>query len=430
MLIDLDVVRPVPVRRRRVRDWRVLAVPVVLLALGLLAGGSVAPRPALVALASVSAGDITAIAVTGHELYVADEIGLVRTVSAYALPGGRPRWRIRVPATVSAMWWLADARVLLVSEYATGGGRVVALDSGTGAELWSRARASVLDAPPGGRALLEWPAGPGGTELGWVGVRAGQAVWSRPVPTGVDVAVAHGPSGGALLVTTADGAARLLAEDSGAVLASGQLGSMGGTIVLTPGPPGRAPAPQFLVQRRRGAGTGSLTGFDPSTLAPRWRLTGDLLGQPFRCGQLLCLGSMQGMRALDPGTGAVRWRTDRWQYASPLGGQRLLGYRITGGIAVLDAGTGRTLRILDPQWTQVLLGPPDPAGGPRPALLARRDTRTDRYWLASLAASVSPLGSLAGVDAQSCSVYPGMLACQTRAGRLGVWRYPMTPARS
>ncbi|MEN3310658.1 MAG: hypothetical protein V7603_6860 [Micromonosporaceae bacterium] len=437
MLIDLDEDRCVtPGRYPRRTIAPLVAVLVALLAPALCGGGAVAARPALVPLASVPARGATAIGVTPRDLYVARDDP--PTVSGYALPGGRRRWRVRMSMPVTVLRVLAGARVLLASEDAGGTGRLVALDSSTGAVLWSRPGASIVDIPAGGRALLRWPAGAGTDELGWVLVRTGRPVWSRPVPRQADVGVSHAPDrSGGLLVTDADGAADLLAEDTGAVLASGQLGSLVGDVVLTPGPAGGTPAPsagrlpvqvlggQFLVAHRRNAGTGWLTGFDMNTLARRWTITGDLLGESFPCGQLLCLGSAQGIRAVDGTTGAVRWSTDRWQYAGPLDGRRLLAYG-AAQTAVLDAYTGRLLWLVDPQWTQLVLadaGPGDPA---RPALLRRPDARRpDRYWLAPLAAAAHPVGYVTGVDWRSCAISGDLLACRTRAGRVAVWRYPV-----
>src|SRR5262249_41091689 len=151
------------------------------------------------------------------------------------------------------------------------------------------------------------------------------------------------------------------AEPTGAVLASADLGSLVGNLVLVPGPAGGVPDPvagrstvatlgdTFLVQRRRNAGTGSLTAFDLATLRRQGTVTGDLLGTPVKCASLLCLGSADGMRAVDPGTGTVRWSTSHWQYAVTVDNGRLVAFSVGGpgiGIGVLDAGTGRTLADL------------------------------------------------------------------------------------
>jgi hypothetical protein len=441
VLIDLGEERsPVTARPRAPRrPARTAALPLVLFAVLLCGGAAVASRPALVPLASVPAPGVTAIAVTPRGLYLAQDNP--PTLSGYALPGGHRRWRVPAPSPVDVLWDATGAGVVLAS----GPTGLDAVDAATGRRLWSRPGASILDIP-GDRALLRQPAGPGTEELSWVALRTGQPRWSHPLPVRADVGVSHaaGRPAGAVLVTAVDGAAQLLAEETGAVLATGQLGSLVGNIVLTPGPSGGTPAPaseelpvqvlgrQFLIEHRRDAGTGWLTGFDMDTLAERWTLTGDLLGEPFPCGQLLCLGSAQGIRAIDGSTGAVRWRTDRWQYAEPLDDRRLLAYT-AAGTAVLDAATGRLLWPLDPQWTELVLGtlgPRGPAGftgDPRPALLRRRDARApDRYWLAPLAPVARPVGYLTGVDWTSCALAGDRLACRTRAGRVGVWRFPVS----
>jgi hypothetical protein len=120
----------------------------------------------------------------------------------------------------------------------------------------------------------------------------------------------------------------------------------------------------------------------------------------------------------------VRWSTRRWQYASTLDEERLIGYALgsaADGIGVLDARTGRTLRDLRPEATRVF-----PTGTQRP-LLGRPDAaRRDRYWFSELdvdPAAVRPLGSLTGIDWQTCQAAGNLLACQTVDQRLRVWRH-------
>jgi hypothetical protein len=416
-LIELDGEGPVAATGRP-RSARTVAFLVLIVVLALLGGGQAAPPSRIAAIATVPAHDVTALLLTPATVYVAEEGGML---TAYALPGGRARWRVRLGDAARTVRSVADAGVLLV---ATSG--LLALDPATGSVLWSQPRATVVDVPPGGRVLIEQPA-----ELRWVDLRTGAVTWSRPVPASADVAASHDPDrpgSGALLVTDADGAAQLLAEDTGTILASGQVGSLVGNLVLTPGPPGGAPAPvgertpvsllggEFLVQHRRNTGTGWLTAFDLDTLTERWSLTGDLLGTPFRCGRALCLGAAGGIRAVDPATGAVRWSTSYWQYASPLSEDRLLAYG-RHGFGVLDAGTGRMRGEIGAAWTRVL------PNGTRPPLLGRLDA--DRYWLAVLRpepVAAAPLGYLTGVDGPSCKVSGALLACPTTRGRLGVWR--------
>jgi outer membrane protein assembly factor BamB len=418
--------------------------------LALLGGGQAAPPSRIAALAAVPTRSLTATLLIPAAVYVAEDSG-VPVLTAYALPDGRARWRIRLIDAARTIRSVTDAGVLVIatSSEVAGTARLVVVDAATGQVLWSLWQATVVDVPPGGGILLEWRAepperpdlrpaqtkqadtDPGRAELRRVDLRTGEVTWSRPVPAGADVAASHDPrrtGSGALLVTDADGAAQVLAEDTGTVLASGEVGSLVGNLVLTPGPPGEAPAPagerapvsllggEFLVQHRRNTGTGWLTAFDLDTLTERWSVTGDLLGTPFRCGRALCMGAAQGIRAVDPATGAVRWTAGRWQYASPLGEDGLLGYG-PHGFGVLDAGTGRTRGEVGAAWTRVLLN------GAGPPLLGRADA--DRYWLALLRrdpVEAEPVGSLSGVDGTSCQVSGALLACLTTRGALGVWR--------
>jgi outer membrane protein assembly factor BamB len=442
VLIELGEDRSVTeARASRPGIRRSVTVCLAVSALALLAGAQVPPPPALAVVATVPAHDATAMLLTPRLLYLAEDTGADSRISAYALPRGDTRWRTAVTGPVRAVRWVADAGALLTTDAdGLGSGRVTALDSGTGRLLWSLPDAAVLDVAPGGRALLQLQTGPGPATIDWLDVATGRPIWSRQVPADADVAASHDPvrpGTGGLLITDLDGAAQLLAEDTGAVLASGQLGSLVGNVVVTPGPAGGTPDPapqrvptqvlggQILVQHRRTAGPGSLTAFDADTLTEQWVITGDLLSTPFLCGALLCLGATEGIRAVDPTTGAVRWSTAGWQYASPLGDDRLLGYPLSDaaqGMGVLDAATGATLGVLDPGWSQVL---PD---GVRPALLARRDSaQPDRYWFAVLTIdplAVRPLGYLDGLDNASCQVASDLLVCRTLAGELRAWRVP------
>jgi outer membrane protein assembly factor BamB len=442
VLIELGEDRSVTeARAGRPRVRRAVAVCATVSALTLLGGAQVPPPPALAMVATVPAHDATAMLLTPRELYLAQDTGADSRISVYAMPGGVTRWRTAVTGPVRAVHWVADAGALLATDAdGLGSGRVTALDSRTGRLLWTLPDAAVLDVAPGGRALLQLQTGAGPATLDWLDVGTGRPIWSRPVPADADVAASHDPDRpgtGGLLITDLDGAAQLLAEDTGAVLASGQLGSLVGNVVLTPGPAGGTPAPapqraatqvlggQILVQHRRTAGPGSLTAFDTDTLTEQWSITGDLLSSPFLCRALLCLGATEGVRAVDPTTGAVRWSAAGWQYASPLSDDRLLGYPVSDtaqGMGVLDAATGYTLGVLDPGWTQVLLD------GVRPAVLARRDSADpDRYWFAVLTVdpiAVRSLGYLDGLDNASCQVASDLLACRTLAGELRVWRMP------
>jgi outer membrane protein assembly factor BamB len=409
---------------------------VVVLVLALLGGAQSPVPPKFAAVATVSIQAPSAVLLTGDTLYIGEDSGGVRTVSAYTVPGGGVRWRVPLADAVRGIRRIADAGVLLATTYGTtmGTGRLAALDADTGRLLWSELSTTVVDAPAGGRVLLERQAMSGPVELRWIDVRTGRVAWSRTAAPGADVSAR--PGSGGLLVTDPDGSATLVAEETGSVLASGELGSLVDNIVLTPGPPGGRPNPSaqrvmvtapgdgFLVQRRRNAGSGSLTAFDSDTLTERWSITGDLLGLPVRCGSLLCLGAVGGLRAIDPITGEVRWSTPRWQYASTLDEERLIGYALgsaADGIGVLDARTGRTLRDLRPEATRVF-----PTGTQRP-LLGRPDSaHRDRYWFSELdvdPATVRPLGSLTGIDWQTCQAAGNLLACQTLDQRLRVWRH-------
>jgi outer membrane protein assembly factor BamB len=451
-LIDLGEDRATAVRRGwpagRSRNRR--AVAVLAACVMVLSGPPAAAAGRLVAVATVPAVDPSAVLLTESSLFVADTAG--HRVSAYALPSGDVRWRATLADPVGAVRWIADTRVLMasVSGAEPDEGGVYALDADTGRRLWTQPGAVALDAPPGGRLLLQRHTSAGTVDLRWVDARTGELVWDRPITALADVAFAHDPARpgpGGLLVTDADGTAHLLAEDTGTVVVRGQVGSPG-YLVLTPGsvaapdPPGRAnrrgggasdPAPlvagptgaQVLVQRRRDSADWSLTAYDINTLTPRWSLLGKILGTPFSCAGLLCLGISQGLRALNPVTGSFAWSTGAWQSASILHGRWLLAATAGGDrhqLAILDARTGRLLRDLHEAWTWVI-----GAGSDAPVLV-RTTERFGGYWLARLSVdpvAVRSIGPLTDIDPASCQLMSPMLACRTRHHQINVWRlYP------
>jgi outer membrane protein assembly factor BamB len=418
---------------RRRGSSRTVGVLVAILALAALGGAQPPPPAALALVAAVPSRPQATIALSSDSLYVGHDVA---QVSAYAVPGGGLRWRATLSAPADSLQWVDNVGILLVSSFdnAAGARRVSALDGRTGQRLWSDLLSAIVDFAPDRHLLVL-----AGTELKWIDSRTGRALWSRPLPVNADVSAAHvpdRPSAGQLLVTAVDGSAQLLAEDTGALLASGDLGSLVGNLVLVPGPSGGVPNPTagrstvatlgdtFLVQRRHNADAGSLTAFDLATLRRQWTVTGDLLGTPVRCDALLCLGSADGMRAIDPGSGTVRWRTSHWQYAVTVGNGRLVAFAVGQpgiGIGVLDARTGRTLADLRGWWPRVYLV----AG--QQALLGRPDPKqANAYWLGLLDVdrlTVRQLGLISNVDGQSCLANANVVVCQAPDRSLKVWRW-------
>src|SRR5689334_17834775 len=97
--------RPWP--RRLPRTIAALVTGAVLAALG---GAQPPPLPALVVVATVPVPDATAVVATAGTLFAAAGTA---GVTAYALPGSQPRWRMPLPAAVESLRFLAGAGVLL-----------------------------------------------------------------------------------------------------------------------------------------------------------------------------------------------------------------------------------------------------------------------------------------------------------------------------
>jgi putative pyrroloquinoline-quinone binding quinoprotein len=455
VLIELGEDRGAPAWRTGPGRWsrnRRAAIVLAVCAVA-LSGLPAAPVGGFVLVAAVPAVDPGAVLLTGSSLFVAEASG--RRLSAYALPGGDLRWRARLTNPVHAVQATPDTGVVLATVY--GGDPVhdglYAFDLDTGARLWTQPGTVPLDTPPGGGLLLQHETMAGAVDLRWVDARTGGLVWVRSIDPDADVTSAHDPARpgpGAVLVTGVDGHARLLAEDAGTVLVEGQIGTVVGDLVLTPGyapatdPPGRAnrtvggasdpaavmmPGPtgtQVLIQHRRDGTGRSMTAFAMNTLARRWSLSTGVPGAPSSCAGLLCLDTAEGLAAVDPVTGTPAWRTSGWHQATPLGGGWLLAHATSGHdrLAVLDPRTGRLVRDLPEDWAWVV------NDGSDPPVLARIDGPADRYWLARLGldpVTVRSIGPLTDIDPDSCQPSATMLACRTRHGQVRVWRLPPVP---
>jgi hypothetical protein len=407
----------------------------------LLAGAAPPEPPALIGPVPVPAASPTAFQLTGSTLFVATPDQSVRAYSIPAL-SARPRdlslrWRATLAGWSDTLHWVADAGVLLATIYPgpSGGSgprpdrapRVVALDGGTGRTLWTDGPATVLDAPPGGYGLLQALRVGVPDQLRWTQLRSGRVGWSRPLALGTQADLA-GP--GRLLLSDPSGSALLLDEATGAVLARGELGSLGGNPLLFSGPAGGPPDPfagrlgllilrgEVLVHHVTGAtgrpgATGSLTAFELPTLSRMWSVAGGLTGDPVGCAPLICLSGIDGTVALDPGTGAVRWSTSRWRAGAELPGGRVLAASqdAPARTAVLDSVSGRVTVEFPGAWRVLATGG---------LLLSEVDSH--RAILAVLSVGdpgPRVIGQLSDVDSRTCQPGPSGLACGD--GQLRVW---------
>lgn len=445
---DGDTWAPVEVAPRRGISVRTRVGLMLIVAFALLSGAQPPAAPLLTVVADVDVAVSTTVLLTPSDLYVGERDGML---TDYQVPGGAKRWQTMMPYPIGELSIDARTDVLLViaPDDVPQIGHLSALSGDGGITLWSVDQSSVVDARPG-RLLIELEDPATAPVLRWIDIRSGQAVWSRAVSPGADVATGGDQNGlgpEPVLVTDVDGGAMLLDSSNGEVLATGNFGSLVSNIVLTPGPPARGAPPTasgdpidmfgsaVLVQDRRGAAPGSLTAFDVATLAHRWEVTGDLLGVPFRCGPNVCIGSVDGLRALDPATGATRWRSSLWQYATALDPSRLVAFSIgvvatdLGGAAatvhggqqttgIIDATTGRTLDNFGATDVRLV------TNGSGPALLASSTGLNSfaLYRLDTVPAGPQLLGDVTGVDPRFCLAAGDKLACVTHQGSIRVWR--------
>jgi outer membrane protein assembly factor BamB len=441
-VIELGEDRALPARRGgRGRRPRSHALPAVLLvAVGLLLVGRAEPvRPRLPRVAELPVTGAAALALAPDTAFIADRApGLpdisagYGTVSAYRLPGGARRWQTRVPLVPQRLLPVPEAGVVLAtaldSTDETKTMLTVALEAGTGRVLWSTDSGLAMEAPAGGDGVL-LGGFPGGA-VRWVDLRSGRSVWSRPLP--VDGAARLVPRSTAadparLLMTRLDGTVDVVAERTGAVLASGSVGALDSDAQL--GGPREPPQPslqavggRLLVFRPQQSGPGTVTAYDLGTLRPLWTSTRDFGGYGVACGALICLPGTDGLAAIDPDDGSVVWADDRWNAAVAVEDGDVLAFsdRLDVGPAVLAAGTGRVRVPLD-GWSPV-----DDQDG-HAALVTRPSVPgSGRAWFAALPPGHSApqvLGDLPRAAGQSCQVGAGLLACGTSRGTVQVWRY-------
>jgi hypothetical protein len=439
-----------PDRRGSVRRLLVALVAVLTV---VLTGGAEPVRRAFVSLAEVPINEAAVIALSPDRALVADRADSVvagRTwhgvVAAYALPGGAPRWRTPIPEVPQELRFVPGARVVFAATHHGGTGAVqtVALDAGTGRLLWSSTSAGFAHAPAGSaQGLLFDQTAVGEAVVRWADLRTGRTIWSRALPADGGVQMIYGATLSDpvwVLLTTLDGAAELLAEQTGAVLDVGRLGGRrppgaqaGGGV---PDDSNRAqgmPAQvnvvggRVLVLRPHDQRSATLAAFDLATLAAQWTLTGDFDGYPNVCGPMVCLSGTDALTAIDPATGAVAWHTNQWQQVGPMiDHDHLLAEAHQPGMTmgVLDTRTGRLLMRIS-GWTPIY----DTATA-RIRLLVRPDTRQyGRFWFTTLDPSHGTptlLGYLPRVVSQDCQTAGDLLACHTLRRTVQIWRYRTT----
>jgi outer membrane protein assembly factor BamB len=435
---DWSVAEDLPARRRMPRARGPLAA-LLAVAVLLLVGASVPPRPPFIALVTIAGQGVVASDVGGGGLFIASQAS-GRRVARYPLRGGEPTWDTTVAISPMSLIYLRGPEVLLVTSFDNEQNRsqFTVLDAATGHPLWGGGGNLVLgqignDAgPPSSGGLLVSDA-PTGSTLQYVELRSGRTIWSRPLAALtqiVPVEAAGRPQDAGYLLAADDGTLTMLAQETGVLLATRQIDRL-----VPPSSTGFDPehntvinavGDQLVVMRQDGALHATLSSYDLPGLTLRWSRTDAVSGYPYGCGPLLCLLGSQGeLVALDPFTGSDRWRAPGWQAAEDMGGGRLLGYRPGNGerTGILDAANGRLVRDIGDPWTP--LNGWD--SGQAFKLFTAPEAGNYRYtWFGVLdpyGTQVRPLTRLEGVGTQGCDLHGDLLVCRMLDARLRVWRF-------
>ncbi|WFE30338.1 PQQ-binding-like beta-propeller repeat protein [Solwaraspora sp. WMMD791] len=287
-----------------VRRARPLAVGVGLALLLGLTGAAVPSGPLLVQVAAhqVAARDIV---LAGDRLLVTSAApqgsATVWQLAAYAIPAGDLLWTVPFDA---ASWRLRQVRrtgdvVLVDPRSGPGSGATLVLDADTGSTRWV-ARSGLTLTDDGRTALLLEPGESAGTASTVVAVDigSGDELWSSGLAASTEVLA--GPGGQALLIG-GDGRAEVRDGRTGALLRTADLGavsrpdSMAGALVL----------------RQSSGGELGVAGYDPTTLRRLWqRPVRYGPGRITECGGLICFPAGPQIEAVDPLTGESVWRID------------------------------------------------------------------------------------------------------------------------
>lgn len=420
-----------PLPRRTIRQIAAVVVGVLCLA---ALHASVVPRPHGLGRAwSMPFADADSFETAGGSLFVLRD-GSPQTLAAYAITDGGLRWSRRVSYTVTSMDVAAAAGVLLLpadaysAETRTPGGdilwtrystQVVALDMGTGRELW-RAPGDIALAAADGVLLVEHqPNGIGASRLHLVRPRDGRTLWTRPGAGAYRWAVVGGrPGSPARLVTaTPTGDLRVYRFADGVDVARARVPWRVGT--LTDGTYSELAArDDLLYVFTNGHAASTVAAYAPDTLTRRWTLTSPAGGGPAPCGAVLCVPTSSGFAARDWLTGAELWRIRGYDLGRPLVGGLLLVGGEDSGRAIVDDRTGRLVAGLGAggaAWnsdsgTIVTLEPT--RSPPARTAVARLDPPTGEVFLLG---TIDPV-----VNSFWCRLSGPRLACTTPRGLLTV----------
>ncbi|MGH3680670.1 MAG: PQQ-binding-like beta-propeller repeat protein [Natronosporangium sp.] len=308
-----DAPWPVLVRLRRWhsprRTTRLTGLTAVtVLALLAVTGAAAPPEPTFTPHLTLPA--VHAFIPDQQDLYLVEalETNQLR-VAAYRLTDRSIRWVAPLPASDFAWLELEDG-VLLVQSFGPTGSHTTGLDPDTGRELWSRPGVHehtlgsglhvFSDAGVGSPEIVE---GPPQQELTAVDLTTDRPVWTVSVTGGNHV---RGGPDSRYLVVSNEINGEMVSYDlaTGERLASADVPRADSVGIQVVG--------SLVVSVDQWSSPPTVTGYDVTTLTPRWITTdrNDPYTWAVPCGDLLCLLGAEPPRAIDLASGELVWSAD------------------------------------------------------------------------------------------------------------------------
>lgn len=428
VVIDLGELRdPVEPQARPTRPSAACRNTALLLAALLVAVlGGAAPAPSRPALIPLAAGDSAVLTDDRYHVFAPDAVRSgAGVLSTYEVPAGRLVSRIstRLPGQLLGVQQVGE---VLLAHHAVetdveNGSRMTAVDAGTGVIRWTRP-GNKAGLSPSGRSVVvsdyvedkedRWAA---------IDVATGQLRWTFAVDLKDITSIPwEGHSVSRLVMVRASGRVEVRDTETGTVTAAANLPSA--TIIPDGGATVWTSNGLLLI------GTaGGLNGYGLDRLDLRWRneTLGSVNGfvNP-ACGDVICLDSGAGMRAIDPATGQVRWSSEGQWSAHHRSGHYLLSGPVngpddSGPHMVIDVVTGQ------PRGT---FGRWQPGGPPRRGgrLIGLSRQPGGDLWYALLdpgALSVRVLGVVSGTYG-GCDIGSTAMVCRRFDGAASVWPLP------
>ncbi|AGL20587.1 PQQ-binding-like beta-propeller repeat protein [Actinoplanes sp. N902-109] len=416
-VIDLGVVTPYEPSEPGRPRLRLIAAVLAVLSLMALTGSAPPRSHALSTLWTIPVnGNEDSFTLTPDGVYVLSSLG-ARRITAYEPRTGRIRWTRLRPDDTS---WIGvvDSGVLVAPAIDDDTTQNIAIDTGTGRQLWRRPGDAV--AISAGRVLLTVgdAEGPSIRRLDVVDLHTGTVVWSHPADRRRTWVATGGEHPDRIAVVTADGQVTVHDFGTGRVLAARQLPLAAGT-QHPDEPSGIGVAGHSLVLPGPDGDLSTVRLFDLTTLRERWQVSSPSLSGFYECGPVLCLNDANGLTGYDADTGRVLWRRPGDGYAASLGRDRLVIETGSEGArrVLADARTGRELTDLGTGS----LGYGYDSDGPFYALFLTRDPpgRTAVGELDEHTGAIELRGAL-DPSADYCQSAGDLLACITGGGRLTV----------